>query len=236
MLQTALEFAFGRAGGPSRADARFDIAIAEYLNNGGTIDRAHERVAMAAEKLARKGRLRGADKGHVLAAPARQDERLDEGQAYGADDGQSAGAPVQPTESSGEGRPCDAENGPRNVAPPLPTNADDGGQACDADKGQNFTAAVVREPSAAQIAAAAKVRKLAAQSIFDRETTHTGRKWGNVTYVELDGFQQDADIALAVKHYIGELPRGKERMKTIRELMTPTQFAAAIRKAKKDAA
>lgn len=50
MRETALGEQLKRGGFIPR-EVRFSIAIAEFLNNGGTIDRAHELIAVAADKM-----------------------------------------------------------------------------------------------------------------------------------------------------------------------------------------
>lgn len=87
----------------------------------------------------------------------------------------------------------------------------------------------VVEPSAAQTAADVKVKALSALTVFDRELTHTGRRWGNIFYRELDSMTDDGELARAVKVHIGSL-RGDDRHKTIRELMTPREFYGVLRK------
>lgn len=87
----------------------------------------------------------------------------------------------------------------------------------------------VREPSAEQTAADIKVRSLSALTVFDRTLTHTGRRWGNIYYRELDSMTDDGELARAVKVHIGSL-RGDDRHKTVRELMTPREFYAVLRK------
>lgn len=211
IAKTAFEHAFGLAGGPTRAEARFALAIAEYWNNGGTYERGLELYNAAAERLPRDGHAMLADTGQIKLANARQPNDDAEGQKAEAINGHDLVAKASSPIASGEGQT----------------------QVVETD--QSIGAAPAREPSAADLAAMAMVRKKAAASIFDRETTRTNQAWGNVKYIDLDAFVQDADIALAIKHYIGQLPRHEDRLKPIRELMTPTQFAAALRKAKRDA-
>lgn len=106
------------------------------------------------------------------------------------------------------------------------------GQDADATR-QNF-ARPVREPSAQERAAEIAARTKAAVNVFDRELTHTGRRWGNVYYRELDSMADDGQVALAIKIHIGSL-RGDDRNKTIRDLMTPREFSGVMRKAGRSA-
>lgn len=82
----------------------------------------------------------------------------------------------------------------------------------------------VREPSQAQLAADLAVKARSALTVFDRELTRTGQRWGNVCYSELSNMTEDGDVARAIRMHIGSL-RGAEALKPIRELMTPREFA-----------
>lgn len=86
-----------------------------------------------------------------------------------------------------------------------------------------------RAPHAHEIAAEALVRRRHAQSIFDRELTASGRQWGNVFYTELNDMTEDGAIAAAVRAHLGLL-HGDERLKQVRDLMTPLQFTHLINK------
>lgn len=114
------------------------------------------------------------------------------------------------------------------AASPSP-NASGGGHLASATDGQFPPAIPTRFPSPAQTQAVAAAKNISALSVFDRELTRTGQKWGNVSYRELDGLIDDAEIARAVKGHIGSL-RGEERHKYIRDLMTPLQFTHLLRK------
>jgi hypothetical protein len=87
----------------------------------------------------------------------------------------------------------------------------------------------VVEPSPQQRAAETRVRATIALNVFDRELTRTGQLWGNVQYCDLENFAEDGELARAVKNHIGQI-RGKDRLKPVRELMTPREFHACLRK------
>lgn len=115
------------------------------------------------------------------------------------------------------------------------TKASRGGPVTSAKLGHVTFANPTREPTQSQIAAVAAAKRASAQSVFERELTHTGRQWGNVSYGELDSMAEDGDIAGALKKHIGSL-RGNERHKLIKELMTTREFAQLINKVRKHAA
>lgn len=91
------------------------------------------------------------------------------------------------------------------------------------------TAVPVREPSPSQIAAETRARTQTALTVFDRVKTARGVMWGNVYYRELASLVDDGDLAREVRAHIGAR-RGDERNKQIRDLMTPLQFHACLRK------
>lgn len=122
------------------------------------------------------------------------------------------------------GQPLAAEHGQTLRASNL-----NGGAGHDTGERRDHTARPANEPSAAQKAAVDDQKKSSALTVFDRTLTHTGRRWGNVYYRELDSMAEDGDLAVALRHHIGSL-RGDDRNKTIRELMTPLEFCGVIRK------
>jgi hypothetical protein len=112
------------------------------------------------------------------------------------------------------------------------TNGDVSGQNNGANSGHSVCAVSVPaslDPTPGQNAAMARAKNLSAMSVFDRELTHTGRRWGNVFYREYDSMVDDGDVARALKSHIGSL-RGDDRHKTTRELVTPREFLHLLRK------
>jgi len=94
---------------------------------------------------------------------------------------------------------------------------------------QQTAVSLVREPSQSQIAAETRARTQTALTVFDRVKTARGVMWGNVYYRELDSLMEDGDLARVVRAHIGSR-RGDERNKQVRDLMTPLQFHACMRK------
>lgn len=58
------------AQGIRKEDVEFDIAITKYLNAGGTIERAQERLRLAAEKMQASAAQRTPERGHSGLADA----------------------------------------------------------------------------------------------------------------------------------------------------------------------
>lgn len=138
----------------------------------------------------------------------------------------------------GEGQPQDGREARLMIADAAQRNGDAGGQSIDADSGQPHFAPA--SPTPLQLAATRDAKNSSAkavESIFDRELTFTGKMWGNVDYLGLRNMREDGDIADALMKHIGHL-RGQDRFKTVRELMTPREFMAVLRKVRggKDAA
>lgn len=75
-----LTAAFARAG-IFKEDTEFDVAIARYLANGGTIERAHDRIDRAAQRMRSGGHNASAQQRQSCAAPASQPYRNGTGQA-----------------------------------------------------------------------------------------------------------------------------------------------------------
>ena len=225
MSDTALGAAFKRTGIRPEI-VEFDKAITKLLNSGGTIEDARERVEAAAARLPPEADPR-VPKGHQMLASAGQPQFAGGAFAH-VPQGQLEGAPSrQPKGDAGDHRAVASDRQTVNV-PPSPPTRDGAGHRTPADKAMRGITCPAREPSALQTEAdiASRVRTL---SVFDRELTHTGRRWGNVTYRELDSMREDGDIADAVKAHIGSL-RGEDRHKPVRDLMTPREFGLLIRR------
>lgn len=89
----------------------------------------------------------------------------------------------------------------------------------------------VREPSAQDRAAGARVAQAIAITVFDRVKTSDGRPWGNVGAHELDGMDRDGTVARIVKAKLGTLSNA-QRFQTIRELLRPDLFEQALSEAR----
>ncbi len=216
--------AFAQAG-IKPEDIAFDRAISLYLNNGGTVARAYARLDLAAEKLP-EGPSSAASNGQPVHAD-RQPYLPEDGQRTCADTGQPSVATSRETSLLREGQYEFASGHLDNALSQQP-QADGQGQACIAS-GLSVHAPPVRDPSAGQIEAMAKVRAEMAKSIFDRAKTSTGRAWGNVCYRELDQLSNDGALAAGIKNRIGGV-RGNDRHKTVREFLSPLEFHALLRK------
>lgn len=216
-----------QSAGVRAEDVAFDRAIALYLNSGGTIERARARLEYVAWRMRGRGQSQCADNGQAGVADPALPDPLYGGQDSVADDGQRLRASMQRTETLGEGRGTGVDNGQSASANTQQSNADGMGQNVAVVIGHERCVPLVREPSIAQIAAVSKAKEAVALSVFDREITRTGQMWGNVVYRDLDQFVVDADIAQAVKSYIGHI-RGNDRHKMIRELMSPRQFSQLL--------
>lgn len=111
----------------------------------------------------------------------------------------------------------------------APENASGAGQSSIDHHSNN--ARPFREPSAADRAAIGVVQRQIAISVFDRVKTSDGRAWGNVGAHELSGMSRDGAIAAAVESRLGVLTN-EQRFLTLRELMRPDDFDAAVREAR----
>lgn len=152
--ETAISAAMQRAGGITSRDARFDVAIAEFQNNGGSEEQAIERVRAAYRMLG-------------------------EGHGTSAERGQNGLANAQHTNGDGEAM-SNEPIGHQYDASPSPTHREQDGPKSCADEGQIQLAAPVRvpsaqplrilqpsrEPSRTDVAAMTTARKAAAEVIL----------------------------------------------------------------------
>lgn len=156
--ETAIGEALRNSGIESR-DIEFDIAIAKYLNSGGTIDGAIKRLDVAAERMSGMGQRVIATDGQISAAQTRQ--------------------PVEGGEAGVEM----PNQGLRVVASPPSFNRGGDGQYADASNGRSDIAVPAREPTQQQRDAAQAARIIIALTIMDTLKID-GRSIGNWTVGE----------------------------------------------------
>jgi hypothetical protein len=208
--ETAIGAAFKNHGLESR-DAEFDIAIAKYLNSGGTIAGAVKRLDVAAERMSGMGLATSADKsGQMPNAQTRQ-------------------------QVEGGGASVAMPRGRHPIASPPSINRGGDGLSQNAYKGHLEIAVPVREPKPQRAAidfgaASLAIKTKLAQSALDRWRTHDDRPWGDVKAYELDNMGRDGALARALKNHLGELSNSRYSM-TVRELVNPETFEAIRSKA-----
>lgn len=112
MTETALGAALKKAGVDSN-EVWFLGALAKYLNNGGTIERAEALLAGAAKEMPGEGQPRSADQGQCSVAQARQPNGDAAGHSSSADQGHVPSA-----------RPSSTGSLPPRPAPREPSAAD----------------------------------------------------------------------------------------------------------------
>jgi hypothetical protein len=110
--------------------------------------------------------------------------------------------------------------------PASSPQANGSGQSISARPRHLGHATPVRTPLDLTGAIAYGMKKVLAQSVFDRIKTSDGRAWGNVGAHELDGMARDGAFAKALKNKIGTLSNA-QRFMTVRELISVDKFEQA---------
>jgi hypothetical protein len=200
--ETVVGEAFRRAG-VHAPEARFRVALAEYLNNGGTVARARELVDAAAERMGSEGQTIGAAKADLRAPSSPRANDDAKGQSTAADDA----AEPMPAASSPE----------RNGA----------GQQKVADKA-GFD--VPRPVSALYVAAAKIGAKQLATTVLDSFKVRDGRPIGDVRIGELETMRTANVREAAVLRQIQRLGYADANM-TVRALVDHDTLAKMIQKA-----
>ena len=149
---------FAEAFNMRAEDSAFDIAIAKYLNSGGTIERALERVRIAAGRMSGRGLSGSASDGQTRFAPTRQPVEDVVADTCLPD---RANTPV-PASSFNRGG-----EGPTHLAQSRPA----------------LSALPVREPSSSQRTVAGMIAKAAAVTVLDTLKID-GRAIGDWTVAE----------------------------------------------------
>jgi hypothetical protein len=241
MPQTQLAEKLQRSGFIPR-EVRFTVAIARALNVGGitglrhfldgveefqlehgTIERARELLAVAADKMGGGGQMGIAVKANSTVSPASQPPG-DEGQSGGAEKA-TLGMPSSPPPDSAAGQSARAD-GHSDRARPLSPNREGSGQSASAT-GHRVPAAFPREPSALDRAAAVKAARtsaVAVLTIFDRYKVRDGRALKRLRYHELMKLaQEDEGEARAFRYMVAEVEAkvaNPNRMALVPELVT----------------
>lgn len=178
---TALAAAFARAG-LDEADAAFDVAIARYLNQGGSIARAHARLDAAADKMGGAGHRDSADKAMTPPfGPSQPDES--EGHAARIDKTTQAMPALSPERSGGQ--EDNAEKAVRK-APSAAPPRDGAGRELRADKAKQ---GLPRPVSPAYLTAAKQGAKdlVATLGWLGEATIPGGPKFASLRWRDIDG-------------------------------------------------
>jgi hypothetical protein len=256
LSMTAIQEAFEKAGLKPR-DVEFDRAIAVYLNSGGTIDEARDRVDLAAKRMPVMDHGEIARQSQVLNVQPRQTSEDVRGHPFVVSNGPSVNAsPSSPVEDGG-GQTLIASDGHAELAPPSSSNR---GQEAIADvpsratilvppagepsaggeshhavapKRQSKHALPASEPSAAYLKAAGEYRLQAARNALYRHKTSNGAWWGDVHPYEVVGMTRDNIRGMALMSACGPL-NPKQMQMTFAQLLKPNQAEIAMEKADKE--
>lgn len=194
-----------KVAGVNQRDVDFDIAIAKYLNSGGTIVGALARVNVAAARMSGMGHGQSAEAGHEDRAQTRQ--QVEGGEAIAvAPKGHIMAASTPSFNRGGDGQEIGAQSRHKQLAVP------------------------VREPSSAFRAALLESRKEAARTVLYRYRTSMGKWWGDVHPYEVAGMARDTIRGTALMAAVGALNANQMKM-TFGQLLAPKKAEIAMKKA-----
>ena len=209
-----------KAKGVEPRDVRLNIAIAEFMNNGGTEARALALVRSAYER-ARQGQILRAEKANGEEPTPRAPNDSDTGHSVGADNATcNTPASLSPHDDA-EGHLIHADNA--KITSPTASSPNEGkGQSSNADKaignlpapsprgseGQKMVAdkASIGMPSASGRAAVMRAATNIARSVLDSFKVRDGRPIGDLAFCELENMRFDNAREAAVirqiqRHY-----------------------------------
>jgi hypothetical protein len=188
-------------------DVEFDIAIAKYLNSGGTIEGALARLNAAAARMPGMGQAASAYECHLTDAQTRQ--QVEDGGAI----------PVEP-------------QGQSAVALSSSSTPDREGHIRGANLGHLPAAQPVREPSRTErgLSSIKLVQSTIQKGLLELRKTSDGRSWGAVGWHELDGMDRDGAIARLIKSGVNP---PKNQHAELRSFLSNKQFEEICNAAKK---
>jgi hypothetical protein len=187
------------AAGYHPRDVEFDLAIAKYLNSGGTIDGMIARVNVAAARMPGMGQETLAEQNHSRNAQTRQPVE-DGGAVSILPKGQQAGAPSSSSNHEERGHQTRAlDVGQRSSAPsPRVPDHSERGHAFGADNsGRSLTATSRCEPSRTErgLSSIKLVQTTIQKGLLQLRKTSDGRSWASIRWHELYGMRGDGGIA-----------------------------------------
>lgn len=175
--QTALGAKLSDKLGMDARDVRFSVALSEFFNHGGTVERAYELVALAAERMG-KSAIDVLPEGQADSADV---PRIDAAKGHGscADKADSHVPDAATQRSAGQGRSADEATYPLPDASPATPRYYHLGKPHPK-----------RNPGHAKrgIAAIQAVQETVSRSLFDTyKLPGDGRAIGDITWKELQG-------------------------------------------------
>lgn len=234
-----------KAKGVFPRDVRLNIAIAEFMNNGGSEGRAIALIRAAYER-ARQGQAFAADKAIHDEPPPRAPNDSDTGHSVGADkatcntpvslspnddaEGQQNPAekatPTAPSASSpneGKGQTAAADKARRTVPAPSPHGSE--GHRANADK------AMPALPPASGRAAVMRAATNIARSVLDSFKVRDGRAIGDLAFCELENMRFDNAREAAVIRQIQRHYANAPGNALVRELIGEDDLNRFVQKA-----
>lgn len=234
-----------KAKGVEPRDVRLNIAIAEFMNNGGSETRALALVKSAYER-ARQGQMLRADKANQMEPTPRAPNDSDKGHCELADeakvtapaslspndDAEGLGSrsdkasTVLPTASSpneGKGQSISADKAIDRAPAPSPHGSE--GQMANADKAKTHA------PSASSSAAVMRAATNIARSVLDSFKVRDGRAIGDLAFCELENMRFDNAREAAVIQQIQRHYANAPGNALVRELIGEDDLNRFVQKA-----
>lgn len=206
-VDTALGAKLKRAGFLPR-EVRFQIAVAEFINNGGSIERAHQLIAVAADKLESEGRQCTADKATWSVPPLRTNDA--KGSVFAAEKAVAPVPEASPHAAKGQYIVADTAKMMVPNAAPERNGAGFPGIAAKAvhpaPASVSSTRVAVKQHSRAKrgASAIASVQRTMAKTLFDTyQLPGDDRGIGDVTWKELSGLARKHAEAYRLTALIG---------------------------------
>jgi hypothetical protein len=230
-VQTKLKQEFEQAG-VRQEDVEFDIAIAKYLNSGGTLERAYQRLMLAAKRMPGEGHNGAVGNDHDRCAPSRQPVEDAAGHSFCAPDGCDGHALASSSNPSGDGQKRRAQDGHSEPALSAGAQLRGGeGRLGVASNSRPLGALPVRDASTKRgLVSIKSVQPTIKQGLLEMKKTADGRAWGSVGWHELDGMDRDGAIARLVKQQVNP-PR--DQFSPLRSFVSNKQFEEIVSAAQK---
>lgn len=207
-------------------EVKFNIAISELLNNGGSIERARALIDAVAEKMGSVGHAKDAFTGRTQLASASRLDDGGKGHAKGAVKAITAvPSPPSPERSAGQGKSAD------KAVSELPVAANQRDRAGPSRPAGKAAKSVHRSVSPSYVAAAKKAAKTIALTVLDSYKVRDGRSIGDLILGDLASLRAANAMEMAVIGYIQRHAGNATANQLVRDVIKPVDLERFIQKA-----
>lgn len=231
MPNTSLKHAFARVYNKTPEDVSFEVDVARYLNNGGTIDRARAIIDAIAKKMSFRS---DADGGHLVVVGNDHSRNASENSAGNGSAGQMVDVGNDHSAFARDnfrGNPEGGQNGCVGNDQALHASHLSGGNTGAGHYLDGTHYHVARKPIPASARAAALATRLNTASVLITYKVRDGRSIGSVRWYEIERLIRENSREASVLRLIKQSKKVCDDSATIGQIISAAQLETFIRQA-----